>query len=235
MIKKMLLLLVVVFSTYSFAQNKPNILISRKYEFQKTDNSYNLNNMFKGILSSSFTVYFESDELPLEIAQNPCNALTGVLVENSGMFNTKMKFIIKDCQNKVVYESAEMKSKEKDYQVAYNEVMRLLAPEVRKFVVTRPLVKKEIPVIAETKPVEVTTLPIKSESSISKYTFLEIQNGYAILDASPKVVLQIYKTSNPTVFIADKFGVKGVFTKIENKGVFEYYLNDKLVVEEYQF
>ena len=55
------------------------------------------------------------------------------------------------------------------------------------------------------------------------------------MDANLKVVLQIYKTTNTNVFIADKFGVKGIFTKIENKGIFEYYMNDKLVVEEYLF
>jgi hypothetical protein len=55
------------------------------------------------------------------------------------------------------------------------------------------------------------------------------------MDSSLKVVLQIYNTTNPTIFIADKFGVKGIFTKIENKGILEYYKNDKLVVEEYLF
>ncbi|SEP96721.1 hypothetical protein [Flavobacterium urocaniciphilum] len=236
--KKILFILVVLLTTFSFAQNKPSVLISRKYEFQKSDNSYNLNNMFKGILSSSCNVYFENDELPIEIGQNKCNAYSGFLVENSNMFTTKMKFVIKDCQNNVVFESAEMKSKEKDYQLAYNEVMRLLVPEVKKFALTRPTIKKETPVVVDVKPIETKTVEIKSEgttSNVSKYTLLEIQNGFAILDASPKVVLQIYKTSNPSVFIADKFGVKGIFTKVENKGFFEYYLNDKLIVEEYQF
>lgn len=239
--KKMLLLLVVLFSTFTFAQNKTSILISRRYDFQKRDNAYNLNNMFKGILASSFNVYFDSDVLPEDIAQNKCNALTGILVENSNMFVTKMKFVIKDCQNNVVFESQEVKSREKDYQLAYDEVLRLLAPEVRRFALTKPVIKKESPVVEvqpiENKVIENKTIEIKSETSNATHKLVEMTNGFAVMDANLKIVLQIYKTTNPRVFIADKFGVKGVFTISENgsKGFFEYYLNDKLMVEEYSF
>jgi hypothetical protein len=100
----------------------------------------------------------------------------------------------------------------------------MLSPELKKYNGTVIQVKE----VVET-PSDVVF------SSKSKYQFVEIANGFAIMDATPKVILQIYKTTNPNVFIADKFGLKGVFTKIENKGIFEYYLNDKLVVEEYLF
>lgn len=245
--KKIFLLLVVLLSTFTFAQNKSNIVISKRYDFQKSENSFNINNMLKGILNSSFNVYFDSEELPIEIAQNRCDAFYGYLVDNSNMFSTKLKFVVKDCQNNVVFESIEVKSKEKDYQNAYNETLRLLAPEVKKFATSSPKIKKETPVVVETKVVEVKpienklvenkTIEIKSDASNTKHKLIEMTNGFAVMDANQKIVLQIYITSNPKVFIADKFGVKGVFTILENgtRGFFEYYMNDKLIGEEYSF
>lgn len=224
--KKSYLIFIVLFSIVTFAQKKQTIIISSKYDFQKEKNAYNINNMLKSILlSNNYEVYFDDEVLPIEIAENRCTLLTGILVDKSNMFLTKMQFQIKDCQNKIVFETAEVKSKEKDIQAGYVEAVRLLSPELKKYKVEL-LQKKEV---ATQKPSEITT------NTNIKYHFLEIANGFAIMDATPKVVLQIYKTTNPNVFIADKFGIKGVFTKSGNKGVFEYYLNDKLVVEEYFF
>lgn len=224
--KKILVIFIVLFSIVSFAQ-KQAIIISSKYDFQKEKNTYNINNMLKAILvSNNYQVYFDDAILPMEIAQNRCNALTGVLVDNSNMFLTKLKFQIKDCQNNLVFETAEVKSKNKDIQTGYIEAISLLSPELKKH--------KAVSIAIPKKEVVETPSGIITNTS-KKYQFVEIANGYAIMDATPKVVLQIYKTTNQNVFIADKFGVKGIFTKIENKGIFEYYLNDKLVVEEFLF
>ncbi len=225
MMKNFSILALVFLSINSFAQQNKAIIISNKYEFQKEKNTYNINNMLKAILvSNNYQVFFDDEILPAEIAQNRCNALTGVLLDNSNFLVTKLKFQIRDCKNNLLFETAEVKTREKDYQNAYIETVRMLSPELKKYNGTVIQVKE----VVETPSVVVS-------SSKSKYQFVEIANGFAIMDAAPKVILQIYKTTNPNVFIADKFGLKGVFTKIENKGIFEYYLNDKLVVEEYLF
>ncbi len=223
--KKILALLIALFSIISFAQKKQIILISSKFDFQKEKNSYNINNMLKAILTSNnYEVYFDDAVLPIEIAQNRCNALTGVLVDNSNLFLTKVKLQIKDCQNNLLFETAEVKSREKNIQDGFIEVIKLLSPEIKKY---KPAVFKNKDVVVPSSEIIATTN--------LKYQIIEIANGYAIMDATPKVVLQIYKTTNPSIFIADKFGIKGVFTKSGNKGIFEYYLNDKLMVEEYLF
>jgi hypothetical protein len=230
--KQFLVLLLAIFSTLSFAQKKQVVIISNKYEFQKVKNSYNINNMLKAILvSNNFQVFFDDEVLPIEIASNKCNALTAVLLDKSNMFLTKIKLQLKDCQNNLVFETSEVKSREKDIQTAFIEAIRLLSPELKKYratVIQKKAVVENPTGIIE-KPSEIVT------KTVVKYQLVEIANGYAIMDATPKVILQIYKTSNPNVFIADKFGVKGVFTKLENKGIFEYYLNDKLVAEEFLF
>lgn len=223
--KKFTLLLLAFISMASFAQKKQAIIISSKFDFQEERNSYNINNMLKAILTSNnYEVYLDDEVLPIEIARNKCNALTGVLLDKSNLFVTKVKLQIKDCQNNLLFESAEVKSREKDFQRGFIEAIKLLSPELKKF---KPAVLEKNEVVVPSSEISTTTN--------SKYLCVEIANGYAIMDATPKVILQIYKTSNPTVFIADKFGVKGIFTKLNNKGVFEYYLNDKLVVEEFLF
>ena len=223
--KKILVLLIALFSIISFAQKKQIILISSKFDFQKEKNSYNINNMLKAILTSNnYEVYFDDAVLPIEIAQNRCNALTGVLVDNSNLFLTKVKLQVKDCQNNLLFETAEVKSREKNIQDGFIEVIKLLSPEIKKY---KPAVFKNKDVVVPSSEIIATTN--------LKYQIIEIANGYAIMDATPKVVLQIYKTTNPSIFIADKFGIKGIFTKSGNKGIFEYYLNDKLMVEEYLF
>ena len=225
MMKNFSILVLVFLSFTSFSQQNKVIIISNKYEFQKEKNTYNINNMLKAILvSNNYQVFFQDEVLPVEVAQNKCNALTGVLIDNSNLLVTKMKFQIRDCQNNLLFETAEVKTREKDIQNAYIETIGLLSPELKKFK----------PVVTTAKEVLEIPSDIVS-SSIAKYQFVQIANGFAIMDTNLKVVLQIYKTTNTNVFIADKFGVKGIFTKIENKGIFEYYMNDKLVVEEYLF
>ena len=132
--KKILVLLIALFSIISFAQKKQIILISSKFDFQKEKNSYNINNMLKAILTSNnYEVYFDDAVLPIEIAQNRCNALTGVLVDNSNLFLTKVKLQIKDCQNNLLFETADVKSREKNIQDGFIEVIKLLSPEIKKY------------------------------------------------------------------------------------------------------
>jgi hypothetical protein len=225
--KKFLVLFSVLFSFAVFAQKKV-ILISSKYDFQSEKNSYNINNMLKAILTSNnYQVYFDDAVLPMEIAQNRCNALTGVLVDNSNMFSTKLKFQIKDCQNNLLFETAEVKSKEKDMQLGFMEAIKLLSPELKKY---KPaVIQKKEDVNLE------TTVELKTKSNV-KYQLIETSSNLFLASDDLKQVINLYATSNPSVFIAKKDAVNGVFTLInKGKGIFEYYLNEKLVVEEYLF
>lgn len=234
--KKFLVLIIVLFSILSFAQKKQAILISSKYDFQKEKNSYNINNVLKAILTSNnYEVYFDDAVLPIEIAQNRCNALTGVLVDNSNVFLTKLKFQIKDCQNNLLFETAEVKSRDKDIQTGFMEALKLLSPELKKY---KPVVlETKSAVVVEKK--EVVETPVVSEFK----TFLnckleEVFNGFHVVevrDSSGFVLLSMQKTKNPNIFIANKENAIGIFTKTENKGVFEYYIGDTYRVEEYLF
>ena len=233
MIKNFSVLILVFLSFTSFAQQNKVIIISNKYEFQKEKNTYNINNMLKAILvSNKYQVFFEDEILPVEISQNRCKALAGVLVDNSNMFLTKMKFQIKDCQNNLLFETAEVKTREKDIQNAYIETIGLLSPELKKFNVTA-IQNKEVvePQVIESPKVSEfkTFLNCKMEEIFDGFYVTEVR------DSNNFVLLSLQITKTPNLFIAYKEGAYGIFTKTDKKGIFEYYFDGKYIVEEYQF
>lgn len=233
--KKYLVLLLALFSIASFAQKKQAILISSKFDFQSEKNSYNINNMLKAILvSNNYEVYFDDAVLPIEIAQNRCNALTGILVDKSNVFLTKLKFQIKDCQNNVLFETAEVKSKDKDIQTGYIEAIRLLSPELKKY---RPVLIQKKEVVIEKQEV-VETPSISEFKTFLKCSFeksFDDSRDFEIGGSEQNILLFLQKTKTPNVFIAYKEGANGIFTKTGNKGIFEYYFEGKYMVEEYFF
>jgi hypothetical protein len=235
-------ILVLVFLSFtSFAQQNKVIIISNKYEFQKEKNTYNINTMLKAILiSNSYQVFFDDEELPVEIAQNKCNALTGVLIDNSNLLVRKIKFQIRDCQNNLLFETAEVKTREKDIQNAYIEIIKLLSPELKKYDTT---IIQEKEVVATSELVDVPKI-----SEFKTYLNCKLKQTFGnpqaeVTDSNDNILLSLQKTKNPNVFIAvstnlisiSKENITGVFTKTGNKGVFEYYLNYEYMVEEYLF
>lgn len=241
MMKNFSILVLVFLSFTSFAQQNKVIIISNKYEFQKEKNTYNINTMLKAILvSNSYQVFFDDEELPIEIAQNKCNALTGVLIDNSNLLVRKIKFQIRDCQNNLLFETAEVKTKEKDIQNAYIEAIKMLSPELKKYDNT---IIQEKEVIATSELVDVPKI-----SEFKTYLNCKLKQTFGnpqaeVTDTNDNILLSLQKTKNPNVFIAvntnvintNKEFVTGIFTKTGNKGVFEYYLNYEYMVEEYLF
>jgi len=239
--KNFSILVLFLFSVNLVAQQNKVIIISNKYEFQKEKNAYNINNMLKAILvSNQYQVFFEDEVLPVEIVQNRCKALTGVLVDNSNLFLTKMKFQIRDCQNNLLFETAEVKTREKDIQNAYIETIKLLSPELKKYDAT---VIQEKEVVATEELVDVPKI-----SEFKTYLNCKLKQTFGnpqaeVTDTNDNILLSLQKTKNPNVFIAvntnvintNKEFVTGIFTKTGNKGVFEYYLNYQYMVEEYLF
>ena len=241
MMKNFSILVLVFLSFTSFAQQNKVIIISNKYEFQKEKNTYNINTMLKAILiSNSYHVFFDDEELPIEIAQNKCNALTGVLIDNSNLLVRKIKFQIRDCQNNLLFETAEVKTREKDIQNAYIEIIKLLSPELKKYDAT---IIQEKEVVATPELVDIPKI-----SEFKTYLNCKLKQTFGnpqaeVTDTNDNILLSLQKTKNPNVFIAvntnvintNKEFVTGIFTKTGNKGVFEYYLNYEYMVEEYLF
>jgi hypothetical protein len=75
---------------------------------------------------------------------------------------------------------------------------------------------------------------VREEKEITPSTLFAqpILNGYQIIDAEPKVILKIYKTSDKNVYTAIKGSIQGILISKNGSWFFEYYQNDALVSEK---
>jgi hypothetical protein len=127
--KRYVLVLFLLLSLSGYSQNTINnykyVVVPEKFSFLKQNDQYSLNSLTKGLLEyKGFTVYFDNTELPSEVANNRCRALTADLLEKGGMFTTSITILLKDCQGHIVFKSKEGKSREKEYKTAYTMALR---------------------------------------------------------------------------------------------------------------
>ena len=107
-----------------FAQKNINnykyIVVPNKFDFVNKVDQYQTSSLTKFLFNKhGFTAFLAEDDLPSDLAENRCLALTAVVESSSSMFATKNVIILKDCANKTVYSSKEGKSKLKEYKKQY--------------------------------------------------------------------------------------------------------------------
>ena len=101
------------------------VIIPVKYDFQKSNDQYQLNSLTKFLFEKEgFSVVYDNVELPADIANNPCAAVTVNLNNASNMFTTKLVFELTNCKNQKVLISQEGRSKEKNYKKGFQEALR---------------------------------------------------------------------------------------------------------------
>lgn len=105
--------------------NYKYVIVPERFEFLKENDSYQLNSLTKFLFGKyGFTAFTSGAGLPAELNKNGCLGLRAYVNKNSGMFVTKLKIILKDCNGAVVFTSKEGVSREKDYKNAYHEALR---------------------------------------------------------------------------------------------------------------
>jgi len=239
-IKFLLLLLITSFAGFSQSINDYKaVIVPLKYEFLKSDNQYRLATMTKSnLIKAGFQAYYSNEELPGDIDR--CQLLNIDAVRDNGFLVTKLYFEFKDCYGKVIYTSEVGRSKEKDYEVAYRESLEMAFESIKKlhYKYSGKIVGGSPRV--NTTQVATTTVatPIQNSAvnvDVSDPNLLYAQpteNGYQLIDKTPKVVMKLLKTSRPDSFIAIKDGVQGSLNAKDNQWFFEYYQNDKLISEK---
>lgn len=101
------------------------IVIPNQYEFQKSEDQYQVNSLVQFLFEKQgYTVFLSNESFPEDLAKNPCLALKAIVLDDSGMLSTKLSINLFDCYNTVVFTSIEGKSKLKDYHKAYHEAIR---------------------------------------------------------------------------------------------------------------
>ncbi|MBF4517696.1 hypothetical protein IRZ71_15125 [Flavobacterium sp. ANB] len=237
------LLVTLLISVIGFSQSVNDfkaVIIPLKYEFLKTENQYRLATMTKSnLIKAGFTAFYTNEEIPAEYSDR-CQLLYVDVKKESGFLVTKLFVEFKDCFGKVVYTSEIGKSKEKDYEVAYKESLDLAFVSINKLhykyngkvVATTSKISPSAASVAVQTVAVATTPPVADISDPNLLYAQPTENGYQLIDKTPKVVMKLLKTSRPDSFIAIKDGVQGSLNAKDNQWFFEYYQNDKLVSEK---
>ncbi|MDQ0640936.1 hypothetical protein QF042_004501 [Pedobacter sp. W3I1] len=240
-----IVLLAISFSVQaqSNTANYKYILVPEKFNFLKQVNQYGLNTLTKSFFEEKgFTVYFDNAEIPEEIANDRCKALVVELQENNSMFVTNLTLLLKDCKGAVVIKSKAGKSREKEYETSYNLALKDAFTSLNdlKYVAGNPSVVTNSPtpttanIAAKAAPVPAnepitTTKPEQQEAILYAQP---ISNGYQLIDATPKIVMTLLKTSVEDCYISNNGNANGVVLKKNGSWFFEYYKNNVLVSEK---
>lgn len=213
--------------------NYKYVVVPSSFKFTKEKDQYRLNTLTKLLLKKyDFNVFLDTDDIPDEVRNLSCNKLYADVENTSNFIYTRLTIVLKDCKNKVLFTSATGQSKEKEFGKAYNAALREAAASLGK------LQYHYVPLetIATQKAIEATTeTVILSEdfNDTERIVYAQpIPNGFQLVDSTPKVVMKIYKTSNPSAFTAVKGNLQGALVSKDHQWYFEYYQNDQLISEK---
>lgn len=232
--KKYFLILFLSISVFASAQKSLNdykyVIVPLKFSFQKEENKYRLNTITKFNLQKvGFEAFYENENLPQD-GNDRCNLLFVSVEEESGFLITKLVLVFRDCQNGIVFKSEAGKSRTKEYKLAYPEALNNAFESL--FNYGYKYSGKNISTITSVQKTE-TPKSSPQIDETKEYLFAQpIANGYQLVDKTPKVVLKIYKTSQPDYFTAQSETINGAVIKKNGEWILEYYKDDKPVSEK---
>ena len=95
--KKIIFVIVILFSfTINSQNNYDDVIIPKKLSFLSEENKYNLNETLKSFFTTEgFNAYFDTDVLPVTLANKRCNAMFVDVIESNTAFTTKVNVVIK--------------------------------------------------------------------------------------------------------------------------------------------
>lgn len=202
-------------------------IVPSTFSFLKQPDQFNINTYTKMHMESlGFQAYLDRDILPNDEAAQSCNRVYVDVSELGGFLVTKLRVQIRDCRNKILFES-EGRSKEKAFAVAYREALR---DAFKSFQKSRYQYKPDessaaAPAVANvTSPQASSIAPSGSEMLYAQTTAF----GYQLVDNKPSVKFKLYVTVTPNVFLAESEGRTGVVSQKGDTWQFEYIQNGQL-------
>ncbi|PQV45709.1 hypothetical protein CLV33_11253 [Jejuia pallidilutea] len=189
-----------------FAQTNLNnykyVIVPNKFDFLNEENQYRLNELTQFLFNKyGFTALMEGSEYPEDLIKDRCLALRTHVMKDSGMFKTKLKVVLKDCNDRVVFTSKEGESREKEFDVAYNRSLRdaftsfealnyNYTPKPSKLAVTKSLSdnKTDAKVLEEVKKLKEELQTLKEQKAITAANEETKMAKAIVTEAEQKVV-----------------------------------------------
>jgi len=209
------------------------VWVPDKFKFQSDSNEYNINTLFKlHLKKAGFEAYLSTDDLPLEMMRAKCNYLV-LQAEKSGFLNTKIRWSLVDCNQEVLYTSAEGISKEKDVPLALRQAIaasfEAFAQSGYQYEGRKPVLVDDPNSVDSNTEVEKRVLQEKVADNPELFYFAQpIANGFQVVDSTPKVIMRLFHTTARNIFIGVKGDTPGVLFQKNNQWFFEYYEQGKL-------
>lgn len=121
MMKRILLLLLLMFSLDSFSQKSYEyVIVNSKFDFVSNIDGYSTSSYTKFLFDKKqYKAFLDNQELPLALASNKCEAIFVDVKDESGLFTTKVFIELKDCRGKILKRSEIGDSRLKDRKRAY--------------------------------------------------------------------------------------------------------------------
>lgn len=235
----MLLIMLVYTATFSQSINDYKyVVVPIKFDFLKENDQFRLSTNTKLMLQKyGFTSYLSTDDIPLEIRNNSCSYATAFIEENNNMFVTKIKIVLKDCQQRILFETEFGTSRIKKLAPAYTEALRMASKSFDALHYkfngsSNTTVVADTPVSKQAPKNAASTTAISSSDTEMFYFAQPTATGFQVIDNEPKVIMKLYNTSQKNVFQAVKGTLNGTVLAKDGQWFFEYYENDTLVSEK---
>ena len=241
--KKIFAILLITLTCYATAQEKLNnykyVLIPAKFEFQNTENQYNINLLLKyKFQQMGFDAYLDTDELPRELKTNSCLYIKPLVIVNSTMFKNAVSVKMFNCDNELLFETQEGMSREKSNKTSYNVALRKSLKSFEDYhleYVEKSVASKNIalePVLNAQKEVvvleaEITGSEIKNSLQVSTS---ESEN-YLIAKSTPLGLILTYSLSKKVAYSLLATKLKDVYVIENGNGI--VYKNESVWVREY--
>lgn len=193
------------------------ILVPKQFEFQKSQDQYQLNSLTKFLFNKAgYSVLFTDEQYPEDLVNNHCLALKAKVNNNPSLLKTKMSIDLYNCQDKVVYSTKEGISKEKEYKKAYQEAIRLAFVELEEMNYVYDNNSLNSPKIEKGEAVdEVATAPIIKRNEPV------VQSNQHVKTAPSKVVEKLAVKTIEGKFNVENRGVMTILKKGDNFVVVE--------------
>ncbi|QDO93778.1 hypothetical protein FNB79_07235 [Formosa sediminum] len=235
--KKLFLLMFVSVCFSTMAQTNLNaykyVIVPETFDFLKKPNLYQMNALTQFLLEKEgFIAIMENATMPEDLNANGCLALRVNVLNESGMFTTKLKVVLKDCKGSVVFESDLGTTKEKEYKKAYQLALRdafKSFEDINYEYKPAAVANVVAPVTATAETAAVTSNTVTSEAvkPVSDVLYAQaITNGYQLVDSTPKVVYILKETNIKDVFLVQ--GKQATVRKLGDQWVLEFYEGETL-------
>ncbi len=249
-----------LFITSAFSQTELNkykyVIVSKKFDFLKSANQYQLNDLSKFLLNKyGFIALIEGESYPEDLSRNRCLALDADVLKEPGMFKTKLKVELTDCNDRLIYTSGIGESREKEYQKSYVEATRAAfasfenlgykyEPKAGSVVASAPEVtatsnasseieklKEEIKSLKEEKAVEVVEERIAPVNN--PVTITESVNTGVLYAQAIKNGFQLVDSSPKVLYRMHNSQLSDVFL-VENKSAIIFKKDNKWFIEHHE-